>query len=170
MSFPTSPTINQRHNSYVWNGNSWNKISDENVRFYARNINHQSISSTPHAIIFDETVINYNNSYNNSNGVFTVPFDGEYHFDFVFLISNAPTSSGGHASIHINGALETYFTRYGSNSGVSYTGYDAYVPHHGSANYYLNKGDQVSIRALSYAGSNIYGSSSWSHFSGYLVN
>jgi hypothetical protein len=119
-----------------------------------------SYPSSSQTIVFNSVNLNQGGHYNNTNGRFTAPVAGVYHFTFSTLVYNMGSASSVYLYINGgNGYNMSSFGTYGQFSG-SYAGQGA------AASVYLNAGDYVTMY-FSHAGTNLHGGYTW--WSGHLV-
>ena len=105
--------------------------------------------------------------YNTSNGRFTAPIAGVYHFDWVYLYRDASTGFSIDDGYNLNGTFI-----YGGNrfKYENYTFGDGYVAVQGHATVYLNANDYFEVKTSNNSGSpSFYSQSSWGYLQGYLV-
>jgi hypothetical protein len=105
--------------------------------------------------------------YNTSNGRFTAPIAGVYHFDWVYLYRDATTGFSIDDGYNLNGTFI-----YGGNrfKYENYTFGDGYVAVQGHATVYLNANDYFEVKTSNNSGSpSFYSQSSWGYLQGYLV-
>jgi hypothetical protein len=105
--------------------------------------------------------------YNTSNGRFTAPIAGVYHFDWVYLYRDATTGFFIDDGYNLNGTFV-----YGGNrfKYENYTFGDGYVAVQGHATVYLNANDYFEVKTSNSNGSpSFYSQSSWGYLQGYLV-
>lgn len=124
----------------------------------------QSLSNTTNTVvIFDVAETNIGNCYNTSNGKFTAPIAGFYHFSASILVSNGGATRID-LSFHKNGSpLVAHEFRDGgaTSTNASVTA---------SCDAYLNATDYIEvITALHGANGSIYSEPKFWNFSGFLV-
>lgn len=125
--------------------------------FYAM-MNNTNITSTA-AIIFEDVYVNIGSHYNPSNGRFTAPIAGTYHFSANFLKRNG----AGRLLFHKNNSY------YGSGVSQVYQGTTSEIPMAASIIITLAAGDYINVIANIDAG-DVYGNAnSHNGFSGFLI-
>ena len=118
--------------------------------------------TTELAIVFDNVFTNIGGHYNSTNGRFTAPVSGTYHFS-----SNILSYANYAIMVHlrVNGGTKIrmhqrlYSTPNSQGVDHQHTG--------GGWNYYLNAGDYVELYNTANYG--VYGVSQYTHFSGHLI-
>ena len=113
--------------------------------------------STTSYFVANSVHYNYGNGYDASNGRFTAPINGVYHFEFS-AYTNASGDTQSRIFIFKNGA---YFVQKGDE-----------IDQHGnsiSADVLLNAGDIITVGGIPDFPFYYYGASGHNHYSGYLV-
>ena len=132
----------------------------QNPKFWYSSLSNSSsagATSNTEILKFSTERHNQGSNYNTSNGRFTAPVSGTYHFTFNGLVDNGGSSSHFWAQLWRNGSNITNVGYTFSNNG-EYTGFG------GSACIYLAKDDYAQI----YAASNVHTGNETS-FSGHLI-
>jgi hypothetical protein len=132
----------------------------QNPKFWYSSLSNASSSSATNnteILKFATERHNQGSNYNTSNGRFTAPVSGTYHFTFNGLVDNSGSNSHFWAQLWRNGSNITNVGYTFSNNG-EYTGFG------GSACIYLAKDDYAQI----YASANIHVGNETS-FSGHLI-
>ena len=107
-------------------------------------------------IVFDTVQINVGGAYNKHHGVFIAPVSGVYHFTATIM---SVTNVVLHCSISVNGQDKARLFGYDPATSDQATQ---------SLTISLNKGDDVSVRAID-AGSTVLRGQLYSSFSGFLL-
>ncbi len=130
-------------------------------------------NSSANAVVITFNVVgsNVGSHFDTSNSRFIAPVTGVYQFNFSILLQNVDNSDDGiHVSFFIDGSQKIFFSRNVGESAQGYYGYGGYLPVQGSAAFLLSASSFVDMRINAGGGNiGIYGSSDWSHFSGYLI-
>lgn len=108
-------------------------------------------------LVFNATTFNQGGHYDTSNGRFTAPVSGVYHFTFYSIVNGSYTN--GDLDLYVNGVRGNGTDRHFSPTGNWNT-------IGGSNTRYLNAGDYVMV--FSRSGADFHGGY-WSNFSGHLV-
>lgn len=128
--------------------------------FYAQ-MNNTDYGTGTNTMVFEDVYVNIGSYYNNTNGRFTAPVAGTYHFSANFL----KRSSSGRLVFQKNGSY------YGSGSSQTYSGNvgSGEIPHAATIIITLAVGDYVTVVA-SVDGGDVYGNSNCHNgFSGFLI-
>ena len=120
------------------------------------------------AIVFNTERFDRGGNYNTSNGVFTAPVTGIYHFDTTLLISGA--SSSYLYDLEFYTSNQSYYGQSRNQYSSGSTGWaDNYLAHTGSWTVDMDAGDIAYIKYSTFGGGGIYTNAVYTHFSGYLV-
>ena len=112
-------------------------------------------------VAYDYVQDNVGNHYNGSTSTFTVPVDGVYYFTAHALVN--PASSYIFMSIHVNG-LQSGSISHTPNGNIT-----SYIDLQCNEIRKLYAGDTVYVDARCYGSGTIHTSTSFNHFSGYLL-
>ena len=64
---------------YVWDGSAWSLTWMKTMpSFFATRTSNVTVSNSPNALVFDNSVVNDGSCYSTSNGRFTAPVTGKY--------------------------------------------------------------------------------------------
>lgn len=125
--------------------------------------NSQSLtSSTATVVIFDATETNIGNNYNTSNGRFTAPIAGFYHFSASILVTKGSSTR-----------IDCSFIKNGGNwlaaecQGLTTTNTNSTVTN--SVDGYLNAGDYIQVETRINDTGSVYAEAKFWNFSGFLV-
>ena len=154
---------------YLWDGSNWVITADNrNISFVAHGSSFQGSTNAFYNFLFNSTTINNGNGYNTSNGRFTAPVTGLYHFSLNARLDGTP--AGGYLRAYIwrpDGGLDAWVAPnlhaiFGNNHATDYHTLNV------SGLMYLTAGQYVNA-----GGGHISGASNLlrteSTFTGYLV-
>lgn len=159
MAFPTSPTINQKHEDYIWDGVAW---VENNKEF-------ESISSTAtpsfsgwglsshttygHTVYVPVNISHdLTNSFDSSSGEFTATIEGRYLCTWYGLVySNYDSLGHAHTTFYVNDVQKSQ--RNHSMYNIS----RKYEPLSNTAIVYANVGDKITCKLYTGSGTTIYG-------------
>ena len=145
----TSPTIRQGTtvNDLAIATNNINRFNITNdgyvtnpyqPAFNAKRTSNQSISGTT-TLVFNEIRSNQSNSYNNSNGIFTAPIEGQYIFTFKAMFYPFDTSEYLDLYSYVNSSIRNRYEQTGNGGGHTQIDYTEVV--------YLNTNDTFKLVA-----------------------
>ncbi len=132
-------------------------VKTKTVHFYVQRSS--NFGPSDGVIPFDAAPVNEGNAFNLDSGIFTVPVNGIYHFDFSAVEDESAITFS--IVLQVNGATvgfaHTYQGTPGSRDTVSL-----------NASLRLSAGDRVNV--YNNGGGVLFdGSGHWTHFSGWLV-
>jgi len=76
---------------------------------------------TVYTVVFGTVLFDQNSNYNNSNGVFTAPVTGIYHFSSVIFLNNIVAQTG--LSLSLTTSVASYITAYMNPSTIITSGF-----------------------------------------------
>jgi len=144
--------------------------------FAACTVSSKTLSANSYTRInnFTNVRINAGSHFDTSTGTFTAPIAGNYWFGFQILLRDVGNSDNSiHVGFYKNGSIYSYGNIRapgGSANAANATGYGAYLPVIGTLFLPLSANDYVAIHGYSSGTIGVHGSTTWSHFFGYLVN
>ena len=134
-------------------------VKSKSVNFYVQRNSDFALNNTIIPVSFEIERLNVGGAMNTAAGIFTVPVDGIYHFEFSAL-KDASDSANVYVRLLVNG--QTIGMSYGSNIPGYWVGLSSI-----NARLRLKTGDQVSVFK---DGGTIHDDSGhYTHFNGWLV-
>lgn len=129
-----------------------------------------TVSGASTVIPWDTVVTNIGSNFNSSNGRFTAPVAGMYHFMASVLFININTNGPG-ILIYKNGSFVAYGSpgRLGASAGGGSYGFGGYASAGLQLNLYMNASDYVTIVVENAGTSTIHSNNNWNNFSGFLI-
>lgn len=128
-----------------------------------------STYSVNNAILFNSVFFDTGGNYNASNGKFTAPVAGIYHFSVVVLVQGSSTGQQYDFVMNVSG--NGFYGAPGrtttSSPGTSWG--DGYIAFGNHITYRMAAGDTAYCYFTTFGGGGIYGGNTWTRFSGHKV-
>ena len=128
-------------------------------------------SATAAVVQFSSVEFNVGSHWSTSNHNFVAPVNGIYQFNAMLLLNNVANGDDEiHVFFQIDSSVKNFFARSPGEAANGGAGYGGFLHVQGSASYYLTANQTIDIRYRADGGEiGVFGSSTHSHFSGYLV-